>query len=722
PYSSWFDLADHQEIVLPILGQRIDQCIDDDELIISDDGGPDGGPVLRYYAHVVPLRPGTERLPLEELLALQHYRLAYWKVASEELNYRRFFDVDTLVAVRVENVEVFTDSHAVIVRLMTEGLVQGLRVDHPDGLADPIGYLRRLNTATPGDSWIVIEKILAFDERMQEDLLCDGTTGYDALQRIGGLFVDPAGKAVLTTAFAEMADVTTDWTLARNQAKRAILNEVLIAEVDRLARSAHEICQADVRLRDYSLRGLAEAITEILVAFSVYRAYVMPGHQPTEPNLERIGSAILTAIEVLPDRLSELELLHQLITGQHWMQGRRDLRNDFCVRFQQVCGAVMAKGVEDTANYRWFPLSALCEVGGEADRFGVTPAEFHRWATDRQANWPFTMNALSTHDTKRSEDVRARLAALSEIPGEWVTTVHALRGIAGGLKLPADDVLRDRRQPDRNNRRRRLYDVNLRMEDGATEWLLWQTMVGAWPIGAERLKAYMIKAVREAKLHTSWSQSNASYEAALCRYIDALMENAELIAAVEQVAERLHPAFVTNCLGQRAIQLMAPGVPDIYGGAEMVSLHLVDPDNRYPLDHELLAGTLQDALSAVPRPGDDLDGAKSRLTALGLHLRRRHPDAVGRDGSYTVLPADGHAADHVVAFLRGDRLAAVATRLPMRLIAKGGWSGTALRMPPGTWRNVLNDELHTCRTGDDEGFGLPELLAGWPVALLEKIG
>ncbi|MEI8083339.1 MAG: alpha-amylase family glycosyl hydrolase, partial [Actinomycetes bacterium] len=259
PYSSWFDLPEGQEIVLPILGQRIDQCIDDDELTISDDGGPDGGPVLRYYEHVVPLRPGTERLALEELLARQHYRLAYWKVASEELNYRRFFDVDTLVAVRVENVEVFTDSHAVIVRLMTEGLVQGLRVDHPDGLADPIGYLRRLNTATPADSWIVIEKILAFDEQFQEELLCDGTTGYDALQRIGGLFVDPAGKAVLTTAFAEIADVTTDWEVARDQAKRAILNEVLISEVDRLARSAHEICQSDVRLRDHSLRGLTEA-------------------------------------------------------------------------------------------------------------------------------------------------------------------------------------------------------------------------------------------------------------------------------------------------------------------------------------------------------------------------------------------------------------------------------------------------------------------------------
>ncbi len=704
-YARWFDLADDQEIVLPILGQRINECIDAGELVVGAKGGPDGAPVLRYYDHVVPLRPGTESLPLEELLAAQYYRLAYWKVASEELNYRRFFDVDTLVALRVERKEVFDASHSVILRLMKEGLVDGLRVDHPDGLADPIQYLQRLQDAVPDGAWIVIEKILALDEELDPQLVCDGTTGYDALQRIGGLFVDPSGKPVLTTAFGETSGITMEWAQATELAKRDVLSEILIAEVDRLATIAHGICQADVRLRDHSLRGLADAIYEILVGFEVYRAYVVPGEPAPAESIRRVDSAIAFARERVPHRGPEFDLVRKMILGT---LGEGGLRDEFLIRFQQVCGAVMAKGVEDTANYRWFPLAGLCEVGSEADVFGVTADEFHTWAANRQQNWPGSLNALSTHDAKRSEDVRARLAAISEIPGEWATTVNAFIQIAGGLRVhaPLDE---SRRATDPGH------------PDGGTEWLLWQTLIGAWPINAARLKDYMIKAVREAKQRTSWNDPNSAYEESLLDYIDGVLANDSLISAVEQVVERLHPAFVTNCLGQRAIQLLTPGIPDIYNGCEAVFLRLVDPDNRTAPDRSLLSAILDEALARVPSPGNDLDLAKARLTGLGLQLRAKYPQAVGADGSYLALRSGGSNSEHIVGCCRGGTLAVLATRLPIRLIAKGGWGLTSVELPPGTWRNVLTATVH--HSSDAQPWRhVTEVLGAWPVALLERTG
>lgn len=702
-YARWFDLADDQEIVLPILGKRIDECLDAGELVVGAKGGPDGAPVLRYYDHVVPLRAGTETLPLEELLAAQHYRLAYWKVASEELNYRRFFDVDTLVALRVEREEVFDASHAVILRLMREGLVDGLRVDHPDGLADPIQYLQRLRDAVPEGAWIVIEKILALDEDLDPQLICDGTTGYEALQRIGGLFVDPAGKPILTTAFAESAQSEFTWEAASEQAKRDVLSEILVAEVDRLATVAHGICQADVRLRDHSLRGLAEAIHEILVGFEVYRAYVVPGEPAPDESIRRVEAALSFARERLPHREPEFELVREMVLGT---LGEGGLRDEFLIRFQQVCGAVMAKGVEDTANYRWFPLAGLCEVGCDADVFGVSPAEFHEWAVARQQRWPNSLNALSTHDAKRSEDVRARLAAISEIPGEWATTVNAFTQIAGGLRVEAP-IDESRRITDRGH------------PDGATEWLLWQTLIGTWPITADRLKDYMIKAVREAKQRTSWNDPDGDYEAALLDYIDRVLANEDLISAVEQVAERLHPAFVSNCLGQRAIQLLTPGIPDIYNGCEAVFLRLVDPDNRTPPDRALLSAVLDEALESVPAPINDLDLAKARLTALGLRLRAAHPDAVGPAGTYTPVKSGGSGSEHVVGCIRGGELAVLATRLPTRLLAKGGWDLTSVELPQGTWRNVLTGTHHVS-DGADQWHLVADVLGGWPVALLER--
>jgi (1->4)-alpha-D-glucan 1-alpha-D-glucosylmutase len=691
-YADWLDVdwTLEKPLLLPILGRRIDECLDADEITVDPVGGPDGTAVIRYYDHVLPLRPGTPELGLEDLLAAQHFRLAFWRVADEELNYRRFFDVDTLVAVRVEDPEVFNASHALLVRLLREGLVQGLRIDHPDGLADPRGYLRRLAEATR-NAWVVVEKILMPGEQLPLDWPCAGTTGYDALLTIGGLFVDPAGQPVMAATFAGYTGVIGDWATVADRARRDVLRGMLVAEVDRLAFVAHEICQSELRLRDHSRRGLTEAVFELLVAAPVYRAYVTPGEPASDEAVAVLDETAASATRRRPDRESEILLLRDLALGRHGRGGRKD---EFCVRFQQTTGPAIAKGVEDTATYRWFPLSGLNEVGGRPDRFGFAPEEFHTWAADRQRSWPDAMNALSTHDTKRSEDVRARLAALSEIPGEWATSVHAWRTQAGPLTLDDGGT------------------------DGALEWLMWQTLVGAWPLDADRLTAYLLKAAREAKLRTSWTTPDAAYEAQVAGYVHRALADVTLVASVSEVVERLHPAFVTNVLGQRAVQLLAPGLPDIYQGCETVDLSLVDPDNRRPRDRGVLRSTLDRSLASVPDPWVDLPGAKMRLTTLGLRLRRAHPELVGAEGTYEPLVAAGAAADHAVGFVRSSRVAVVATRLALRLDESGGWRDTSVPLAAGNWCDVLTGDVHAVSAG----VGASTLLARWPVALLVRDG
>ncbi len=688
---NWFDIdwGQQQPVLLPILGQRIDASLDAGELKI-DPSGPFGEPVLRYFDHVFPLRPGTAELPLEELLAAQHYRLAYWRVAHEEVNYRRFFDVDTLVAIRVEDPRVFDESNAIPVRLVREGLVDGLRIDHPDGLADPRGYLRRLADAT-GDAWIVVEKILEPGEDLPEDWECAGTTGYDAMLRIGSLFVDPSGAPVMTAAFAEDTGIRAGWQEVSDAARREVLSGLLAAEVDRLAAVAHDACQVDVRLRDYSRRGMTEAVAELLACMSVYRAYVVPGEDPPVESVRLLEAAAEEARRRLPQRAPTVDLMRDLALGR---LGRGVRKDEFLVRFQQTTGPAIAKGVEDTASYRWFPLSSLCEVGGEPDHWGISRAEFHAWAERRRREWPHAMTAMSTHDNKRSEDVRARLSVLSEIAGEWVTTVRAWRELVGAFVGP-DDV-----------------------PDPSIEWLAWQTMVGAYPIDADRLIAYLTKAAREAKLRTSWTLPEEGYEHALGVWVRRLSDDEGLQASIAQMIDRLAPGFAANVLGQRVVQVFAPGVPDIYQGCEFVSLRLVDPDNRSPVDFTALQAALQVALETEPDPNIDVSAAKARLTAVSLRLRRDRPDLVGPDVPHTGLEVTGTAAEHCVAFARGTDLIVLASRYVIRLAAAGGWGDTAVPVPAGSWRDVV-----TGREFVSEGSQtVAHLLDEWPVAVLVKEG
>jgi malto-oligosyltrehalose synthase len=721
PCAHWFDVdwaAQDDRMLLPVLGAPLESCLGD--LRVDSGGGPDGEPVLRYFDHVLPLRPGTSGQPLRDLLESQHYRLAWWQDAATELNWRRFFDIATLIGIRVEDPDVFDASHQVIVRLVAEGLVDGLRVDHPDGLADPRGYLTRLADAT-GGVWVVTEKILGPDEALPSDWACAGTTGYDALRIVDGLFLDRAGGDALTAEYARFCRASGDDTPAGRfagvavEAKREIAEGSLAAEVKRLVRLlgslAPEANPGDVRT----------VLTEILAAFEVYRAFVHPGELPPAAARTAIGEAVDGARRQLPPRLHGLAgELGAAALGALWPPEAADGRAaEFEVRFQQTTGPVQAKGVEDTACYRWPRLVSLNEVGCEPDRFGVDPAEFHAAARRLAADWPATMTTLSTHDTKRQEDVRARLAVLAELPREWggqVAEWHERAVTIAGAGEPAVD-------PD-------------------TEYLLWQTLVGAWPISGDRLAGYLTKAIREAKRRTSWTSPDQEYEAAVLGLGARALADPDLSRSIADFVNRIGADAAVNSLGAKLVQLTMPGVPDVYQGCEVAGLSLVDPDNRRPVDFARIRSDLaaldatdvdsvaldddaadagiSDAGPPEVGPVELLSRAKLLVASRALRLRRLCPGWFA--GDYRPLPASGPAAGHVTAFQRGGQAVTVVTRLPAGLRRGGGWRDTVLSLPErpgagGPWTDLLTGALHR-----GPAIPLSELTIRLPVALLVPEG
>jgi (1->4)-alpha-D-glucan 1-alpha-D-glucosylmutase len=699
PFGHWFDVdwsgPDHA-LLMPVLGARIGQVLASGELVPDTDGGEGGQPLLRYYDHVFPVRPGTESLPLAELVDRQFYRLAHWRVADEELNYRRFFDVDTLAAIRVEDPDVFDATHALLLELVASGALDGLRIDHPDGLADPREYLRRLHERT-GGSWVVVEKILEGEEDLPSDWPCAGTTGYDALLRVGGLFVDPAGAAPLSAFWAETTGDTGGFSAVVEQAKREVVEHGLYAEVHRLTELLRQICHADIRLRDHTERALRECVVELLVAFDRYRAYVVPGEPAPAVSVEAVDHAVAAARQHLPaERWDTLDVVRDLLLGLEAGSAGRTTeaqRAELIVRFQQTCGPVMAKGVEDTAFYRWFRLSSLNEVGGDPDHFGVAPEEFHAYCCRQVHHWPVAMTTLSTHDTKRSEDVRARLGVLSELPAEWADAVRSWQELADG-----------HRQPEL---------------DGGTEQLVWQAIVGTWgaqrPISAERLVGYLEKAVREAKLHTTWTSQDQVYEDAVRSFATGVLGDERVLEAVGQFCERIAAPARAATLGQKLVQLCMPGVPDVYQGTELVDLSLVDPDNRRPVDYAERRTRLA-RLDAGARP-QDLADEKLLVTSRALRLRCEHPEwFVGEDTTYSAVAT---STGNAVAFGRGEGgepgAVVVATRLAVSLDRLGGWGEHSVALPAGRWRDAL-----TGAEVDGGTVRLADLLDALPVALLVR--
>jgi (1->4)-alpha-D-glucan 1-alpha-D-glucosylmutase len=695
-YGHWFDVdwsADDGRILLPVLDAPLRSCIDQ-ITVTADEAGADM--VLRYQDHVLPLRAGTADLPMPQLLAAQHYRLAQWRSAASMLNWRRFLDVSSLIAVRVEEPDVFSATHAVLLRLMAEGIVDGLRVDHPDGLADPRRYFDQLAVAT-GGRWVVAEKILGTGEDLPADWQCAGTTGYDSLATIGALFTDPGGLRALDGEYRRFTGGPRDFAAVEWTAMREMAGQQLTAEVARLARLARDT--GDPQLLEEDLVDLRFVLAELLAAMEVYRAYVEPGSPPSGESIRLIGDAADRARRRVPARLQPaLDSIAGLLLGEGEPDDDLTARDQLITVFQQSSAAVRAKGVEDTAMYRWSRLISANEVGADPAHPGMDPADFHAFAARLGRDWPATMTTLSTHDTKRQEDARARLTVLAESPDSWAREVSAWHDRAD--KLAAGQL-----------------------PDPDTEYLLWQTLVAAWPISADRLTGYLRKAMREAKTLTSWTDPDSEYEAAVLDLARAIRADEELADRIAAFVTWITPDAIAHSLGAKLVQLTMPGVPDVYQGCELGGFALVDPDNRRPVDfarrRDLLLSL--DEATRADGPGAagelacaaGLDTAKLLVCSRVLRLRRQHPDWFA--GGYVPMTAHGPAAEHAFAFSRSGECLTVTTRLPATLRRNGGWQDTALRLPDGEWHDVL-----TGRPQPGGDAPLTDLTAGLPVALLVR--
>jgi (1->4)-alpha-D-glucan 1-alpha-D-glucosylmutase len=737
---------------------------------------------------------------LDALIDRQTYRLSYWRVAAEEINYRRFFDINELAAIRMERPEVFEATHQLLMRLLAEGHVTGLRVDHPDGLWDPAGYFRRLQECyadirtlnderqTPNDRaensqtfdvqhsafsvqhdrplYIVVEKILGRGERLPRDWAVSGTTGYEFLNALNGVLVDGSTEKRFNELYSAFIGDRLRFDDLVYDSKKQIMRIAMASEINVLAYQLNRISERNRYYRDFTLNSLRDALREVIACFPVYRTYIVAETDHVEErDRAYIAVAIAAAMRRNPtidpsiyDFLRDILLLRYPDTLE---PAARDEQRTFVMKFQQITGPVMAKGMEDTAFYIYNRLVSLNEVGGEARRFGVSVADFHRQNQERLRDWPASMLATSTHDTKRGEDVRARINVLSELPDEWRAAIIRWSRLNRNKKIEVNGEL----APARNE-----------------EYLLYQTLLGAWPVEltnderrkstiyraptndekgehsslvggrwseyVERIQNYMVKAIREAKVNTSWLNPNTAYDEAVRAFVAAILDAAptnRFLSDFRILQRKIAHFGAFNSLSQVLLKLAAPGVPDIYQGNELWDFSLVDPDNRRPVDYDLRAWLLGELLdtsgdrAALARALVEAkhDGrVKLYLTHRALTFRRDHADLF-RAGAYTRLEATAEANEHIVAFARalGDTEAlAVAPRLLAKRLrdpealphGEAAWGTALLILPaaPGNWRyrNIFTDEIIRAVTRDQVvGLPLAEVFANFPAALLERV-
>ena len=669
-FAHWFDVDwDHLDgrFGLPILGGPLADTLSELQL---DVGRPDEGPaagqsVIRYYEHVLPLRPdGPDTSDLGELLAAQHWQLASHTEAAEVLNYRRFFEVDQLVAVRVEEPDVFDATHALLLELHHAGLIDGFRIDHPDGLADPEGYLARLAAACRPGTPIWVEKILEGDEQLPA-WACHGTTGYDAAAVIDAALVDPAGVDAVTSTWTATGGEPV-LAACIDASKRQVLAQLLQPELNRLQRAAVAALPGTDPAR------LRAALSELLVQLHVYRAYVTPG-TPADPTLiAPLHEALERVRADRPDLAEVAVTLAGVLERPETAPGEVDAARDLCVRFQQTTGPVMAKGIEDTAFYRWHRLIALNEVGGDPAH-GAHPGvqALHSWAEHQASRWPLSMTTLSTHDTKRGEDVRARLLALAGDPGWWTRVAN----LAAGASVR--------------------HGV-----DAATGHLVWQTVAGTPGLTPERLDAYLTKALREGKQRTSWLHPDDDYEERVRALGRETLAGGRLGEAIAEAARANTDAIRTVTLAQKVLQLTLPGVPDTYQGAELLNLTLVDPDNRAGIDFATHRARLT-ALDSRSRPALDLDDEVLWVTSRVLRLRQRRRD------SFTAGYQPLELGEGLLGFSRGSDVLVAVRRLPRTPVP------ASVPLPSGEWADAFTGVRHRDGTG-----ALFEVL---PVAVLVRV-
>ncbi|NNH28304.1 malto-oligosyltrehalose synthase [Rhizobium sp. SEMIA 4085] len=722
PYARHFDIDWSERLTLPILGKPFKDALSDGELRLKRD--PESGElVLGYCDTLLPLNPdSTNLVPAsadepalvdlaidEELIVnlhqAQHWRLTYWKEAARHLSYRRFFEVTGLVGLRVEDEQVFEDSHRLVLELVRSGQVEGLRLDHIDGLADPKQYLQRLRAETGSKIYIIVEKILGHDETLPASWPIAGTTGYEFISALGHLFVDGGGLQQLGTAYANIAPDMADFTAGLRAAKQLMVERYFEGETTRLVKIVHGLYP------DLDRAAIVAAIHESLIAFPVYRIYGSKG--PLEArDADVLSRVISSAAEKLADRRA-IDVVARLLKGGV----REAAAKEFRRRFQQLSGPVMAKAMEDTHFYRYNRLLAVNEVGGDPDIKPGGVEAFHALMLKRAKLNPHGLSATSTHDTKRGEDARARLYTLSEGADVWAQAVERWREMNRDrlIELPGGLT------PEPN-----------------VEWMLYQALAGIWPedfLNGEaealigRFTAYAEKAIREAKLGTNWNEPHAGYEAAVKAYATALLSSTNLVFH-EDFGAVMRPFIETgylNSLSQTLIKLMAPGIPDIYQGAELLDLSFVDPDNRRPVDMTASFASLSER---TPIASLTVPALKQRIVQTGLHLRKRQPELFAK-GNYVPLKVSGARKDHVVAFARelnGTYVMTVVPRWMLGWLDPGVlfagpefWNDTVIQVPA-----FLEGRRCDLLTGQalDPRVELPlsTLLGSQPVALIEPVG
>jgi (1->4)-alpha-D-glucan 1-alpha-D-glucosylmutase len=687
-----------------------------------------------------------EPATLEALVALlsdQAYRLSFWRVALHEINYRRFFDVNDLAAIRMENPEVFAAVHALPLRLAKEDLITGLRIDHVDGLYDPLRYLRELQKkwqeeTLAGDAYVVVEKILARNERLNPEWPVAGTTGYEFMNLVTGVLVDVPRVRRLHRLTERLGGEDQAFADIMYECKKLILETTLVAEVGVLARQLDRISEQQMFTRDFTRRSLQDALEEVMACFPVYRTYV----RSDQSSVERTDRDVIE--RALRDARRRNPVTHESVfdfIGEVLMlddpaaiddEQRRE-RRDFVMKFQQLTGPVMAKGVEDTAFYRYFPLAALDEVGGHPESMGTSVAQFHRKMVDRAEHATGALSATDTHDAKRSEDARARLCVLSEISEDWEKAVDEFRALNRGLRAELPGLL----APDDND-----------------EYLFYQSVLSIWPPGcedpphdlAERVSSYMMKAIHEAKRHSSWINPSRLYDEGVAAFIAATLDRGRspaFLDALGAVRRRIELPGLWNSLAQTVLKVAAPGVPDFYQGSESWAFNLVDPDNRRPIDFDARQGVLNDLLSRFERAPletiDDLlahphDGRiKMLVTTLALRHRRKYPEMFG-SGSYVPLEASGERTSQIVAFLRekeGQSAVVLTGRFFTRLGTAAplpvgrAWSDTVVTVPAGlrgrSVRDAFTGETFRLTGSDATSIEIASTFAHLPFAMLEVL-
>ena len=784
-FASWFDVdweaqaaEGHERIVLPVLGDEVERILERGELSLVTENDTIR---LKYFNHSFPLDPattteippgevvawsaGTEGINrVRALLGRQHYRLAYWRRAAKDINYRRFFDVNELVALRMEDPAVFDAVHQRVLEWIARGDIHGLRVDHVDGLKDPLGYLDRLRTeadraralrnAPTTRIPIVVEKILSPGERLRETWPVEGTTGYEFLNDLQAVFVDPEGFAAIRAAYLKLVRVPGfeagfQWVAYR--AKARVLRGSLRSDVRRLARLLHPIYRAAHRARPVARAALILALERLIAAFPVYRTYVdaRPYPEGIHPDDARvIDDAVQRARQDQTTPVEMVDFIASVLRRDGWAGlsvPERSRRLEFIYRFQQTSGPAAAKGVEDTALYQYVPLVSLNEVGGEPERPLVYAVHrLHESSGQRAASWPRSLICTNTHDTKRSADVRARLDVLSEIPREWTSAVARWRTL---------------------NRRHRSRAGRRIVPDPNTEYLLYQTAVGMWPLSAHlegavpgipgpdvlaevggRVQDYMRKAVREGKQRSTWTEADDDFEKKLGEFIMGLFDaerSRAWLVDVGALAARIQGAGFWNSLSRVAVHLTAPGTPDTYQGDELWNFTLVDPDNRRAVDYALRARLLQSVDRAASGQRKDLapflrelianaaDGRVKLYVVSRLLRERKRREELFTTGAYQPLTVEGARARHAFAFARigaSGPVITIASRLSLTLAggrppsAPGAWPETTIALPPefpSGWTCVLGGHAVQAQSGQDGAFlALDDVLPILPVAVL----